>query len=56
MKLLCTKDFEMEDDGEIAFTAGNIYDFTLEDGSWSAKDDQGDEHWMENEDLVALTS
>ena len=55
MKFLCTKDFEMED-GDIAFTAGNIYDFKLDNGSWLTIDDQDDKHWMENEDLVALTS
>ena len=54
MKILVTKDFVMED-GEVAFTAGKEYDFTLEDGAWLGTDDQGEDHWMEDSDIRDLT-
>ena len=53
MKLLCIKNYYMQDDEEKVFTFGKIYDFhDIGQFTLQCIDDSGDLHMMPLEDII----
>ncbi len=53
MKLLCITDYRMEDDNELAFAVGRLYDFIYMDNEfYHCIDELGCPHQMHVTDLI----